>query len=58
MSVVGGFLENTTSIILPSVLTLKYFKLNLFEKILNILIIEFGIILLCFTFYESYFILK
>ena len=58
MSVVGGFLENTTSIILPSVLTLKYFKLNLFEKILNILIIEFGIILLGFTLYDSYYILK
>ena len=54
MNIVGGFLENITSIILPSVLTLKYFKLNLFEKIFNILIIEFGIILLCFTFYESY----
>ena len=55
MSIVGGLLENTTSIILPSIFSLKFLKLNLFEKIINILIIKFGLILMGFTIF-NYFI--
>jgi len=55
MSVVGGLLENTTSIILPSIFSLKFLKLNLFEKIINILIIEFGLILMCFTIFNCFY---
>ena len=55
MSVVGGLLENTTSIILPSMFSLKFLKLNLFEKIINILIIEFGLILMAFTIFNCFY---
>jgi vesicular inhibitory amino acid transporter len=54
MNIVGGFLENTTSIILPAMLSLKHLKLNLFEKTCNILIFEFGIILLICTFVQIF----
>jgi hypothetical protein len=53
MSLVGGFLENTTSIILPTIFSLRYLKLNLFEKTINILILEFGIILFVYTFLNN-----
>jgi vesicular inhibitory amino acid transporter len=55
MSVIGGLLENTTSIILPSIFSLKFLKLNLFEKVINVLIIEFGFILMCFTIYNCFY---
>lgn len=55
MSTIGGLLENTTSIILPSVFSLKFLKLNLFEKIINILIIEFGLILMSFIIFNSFY---
>ena len=55
MSLVGGLFENTTSIILPSMFALKHLKLNLFEKTINVLILELGIILLFFTLYLNFF---
>jgi len=55
MSLVGGLFENTTSVILPAMFALKHLKLNLFEKTINILILEFGIILLFFTIFINIF---
>jgi len=55
MSIVGGLLENTTSILLPCIFSLKYLKLNLFEKIINILIIEFGLVLMGFTIFNCFY---
>jgi vesicular inhibitory amino acid transporter len=53
MSLVGGLFENTTSVILPAMFALKHLELNVFEKTINILILESGFILLFFTVFSN-----
>ena len=49
MALVGGFFENLTSLILPPLFVLKHRNLDFLEKIVNIFILLFGILVIIFN---------